>query len=85
MHSTGSALKRIIAADSPPRICGPADRVIKPWKPLSAAASSKMRPVVTAPLPPEPVTATEKLVLIVSDGIFFMQTNPELFYYKSLF
>ncbi|EGW54049.1 hypothetical protein TevJSym_ar00640 [endosymbiont of Tevnia jerichonana (vent Tica)] len=74
MQSTAEGEKRTIAADSPPRICGPAERIITPCRPASAAASSRMRPVVTAPLPPEPVMAIEKLRVLLLAFILSVQS-----------
>ena len=59
MPFTGPGPKRTMAADSPPRIWGPAERVMRPWKPARATAARRIDPVVTAPLPPEPVMAMD--------------------------
>ncbi len=57
--STASRARRSSAAASPPRICGPLVRTIKPYRPARAAASSSSVPAVITPLPPLPASATE--------------------------
>jgi hypothetical protein len=53
--------KRSIAAASPPRICGPEERVIQAYQPATAAASSSSEPAVTTPAPPLPLITSETL------------------------
>ena len=64
-QSIGCGAKRSSAAASPPRICGPLERTIRPYQPAFAAASSSMLPAVITPAPPEPQTATETVVRAV--------------------
>ncbi len=59
--SVGPVARRITAAASPPLICGPAERLIKPYQPAFAATSSNRLPVVMTPEPPLPVSAMDKL------------------------
>jgi hypothetical protein len=56
-----AAPMRSSAAASPPRICGPLVRTIRPYRPARAAASSSSVPAVITPAPPLPAMATEKL------------------------
>ncbi len=61
---------RSSAAASPPRICGPLVRTIRPYRPALAAASSSRLPAVITPLPPLPAMAIERLVAApVCDGL----------------
>ena len=57
--STGAAPRRSSAAASPPRICGPLVRTIRPYRPACAAASSSSVPAVITPLPPLPAMAID--------------------------
>ncbi len=50
------------AAASPPRICGPLVRTIRPYRPARAAASSSIVPAVITPLPPLPAMAIDNEV-----------------------
>ena len=52
---------RSSAAASPPRICGPLVRTMRPYSPALAAASSNSVPAVITPLPPLPAIAIEML------------------------
>src|SRR5579871_295838 len=60
-HSTGSVARRIRAAASPPRICGPTVRLNRPCQPARVAASRSRLPAVRAPAPPLPTIASEML------------------------
>ena len=57
--SIGVVPRRSSAAASPPRICGPLVRTIRPYRPARAAASSSRVPAVITPLPPLPASAIE--------------------------
>ena len=57
----GRGDKRSSAAASPPRICGPLVRTIRPYRPARAAASSNSVPAVITPLPPLPAMAIDRL------------------------
>jgi hypothetical protein len=57
--SIGARARRSSAAASPPRICGPLVRTIRPYRPARAAASSSIVPAVMTPLPPLPASARE--------------------------
>ena len=57
MQKAGRVDRRTSAAASPPRICGPTERVDSPCQPDLPAASSNMAPAVMAPLPPVPTMA----------------------------
>jgi hypothetical protein len=59
--STGVVESRTSAAASPPRICGPLVRTIRPYSPAWAAASRSSVPAVMTPLPPLPAIAIERL------------------------
>jgi len=66
--STGVADSRNRAAASPPRICGPLVRTIRPYRPACAAASSSSVPAVMTPLPPLPAIAIESPASAGCDG-----------------
>jgi hypothetical protein len=69
MHATGRVDRRTKAAASPPRICGPTERVIRPYQPQRPAASSKRPAAVSEPAPPLPRMARQMLVRAVSGGV----------------
>ena len=60
----GSVAKRSMAAASPPRICGPEERLISAYQPARAAASSSSEPAVTTPAPPLPAMVSETLCTV---------------------
>ena len=59
--SIGLRPRRTSAAASPPRICGPLVRTMRPYQPAFAAAPTSSVPAVITPLPPLPARAIEML------------------------
>jgi hypothetical protein len=69
----GSVAKRSMAAASPPRICGPEERLIRAYQPALAAASSSSEPAVTTPAPPLPAMTRETLLTVTN---FLLRISP---------